>query len=102
MRWLAQDKGQYDLIFVDPPTFSNTKKSTVRNFDVQEDQVSLLTMCLQRLEPGGVILFSNNYRGFKLDERINGLFSKVEALTEQTIPPDFARKRIHQCWKLTR
>ena len=56
----------YDLIFVDPPTFSNSKRA--EDFDVQRDHARLLNFCGERLLPDGVILFSNNFRRFKLDE----------------------------------
>jgi 23S rRNA (guanine2445-N2)-methyltransferase / 23S rRNA (guanine2069-N7)-methyltransferase len=100
IEWLRHDRGHYDLIFVDPPTFSNSKRAD--DFDVQRDHALLLALCNERLAPGGTIVFSNNARRFRLDrERIDGL--SVRDITAQTIPFDFARNpRIHSCYELRR
>lgn len=98
MEWLRHDRGEYDLIFVDPPTFSNSKRAD--DFDVQRDHVRLLLSCRDRLAPGGVIVFSNNLRRFVLDEALHEAF-EVRDITAATIPPDFARNaRIHRCYEL--
>ncbi|MGH8212936.1 MAG: bifunctional 23S rRNA (guanine(2069)-N(7))-methyltransferase RlmK/23S rRNA (guanine(2445)-N(2))-methyltransferase RlmL, partial [Rhodanobacteraceae bacterium] len=71
MTFLHADRGRYGLIYVDPPTFSNSKRAG--DFDVQRDHVSLLLACADRLERGGVIVFSNNARRFRLDaEKLGG------------------------------
>lgn len=98
MDWLWHDRGEYDLIFVDPPTFSNSKRAD--DFDVQRDHERLLALCRDRLAPGGLIVFSNNLRKFALDKGVNDLF-EVRDITASTIPPDFARNaRIHHCYEL--
>ena len=67
LAWLAaEDKERYDLIFLDPPTFSNSKRMD-HEFDVQRDHVDLIRATLKRLAPGGLLLFSTNFRKFKLD-----------------------------------
>ena len=87
---------KWDLIFLDPPTFSNSK-SRVEIFDVQKDHVEIINLCLLLLSPGGELVFSNNYHRFKLNRNeINASF--VEDITERTIPEDFARKKSHKCW----
>lgn len=98
LSWLESDPALYDLIYVDPPTFSNSKRAD--DFDVQRDHVRLLKLCAMRLAPNGLILFSNNYRRFKLDEAgLDGLI--IKDISAQTIPLDFARHaRIHRCWEL--
>ncbi|MEW6648076.1 MAG: bifunctional 23S rRNA (guanine(2069)-N(7))-methyltransferase RlmK/23S rRNA (guanine(2445)-N(2))-methyltransferase RlmL [Pseudomonadota bacterium] len=102
--WLQDEAAlgqrRYDLIFIDPPTFSNSKRME-NVFDVQRDHVWLLRTALQLLTPGGTIFFSNNYRKFKLDEAaLAGL--SVEDITGKTIPEDFRRNgKIHQCWRIT-
>ena len=98
MRWLPLCREQFDLIFIDPPTFSNSKRSE-NDFDVQKDHVELIDMAMKRLEPGGQLIFSNNYRRFVLDQQLSVRYS-VENVTEKSIPPDFrkAGKPIHQCW----
>ena len=96
--FLQSRSAMYDLIFVDPPTFSNSKRA--EDFDVQRDHVRLLNLCGERLLPGGLILFSNNFRRFKLDEAALAGFS-IREISAQTIPFDFARSpRIHRAWEL--
>jgi 23S rRNA (guanine2445-N2)-methyltransferase / 23S rRNA (guanine2069-N7)-methyltransferase len=98
LEWLEAERAQFDLIFVDPPTFSNSKKAD--DFDVQRDQVRLLDACAARLAPDGLILFSNNFRRFKLDPGSSETM-QIEDITRATIPPDFARdQRIHHSYVL--
>jgi 23S rRNA (guanine2445-N2)-methyltransferase / 23S rRNA (guanine2069-N7)-methyltransferase len=91
----------YDLIFVDPPTFSRSKRME-DNFEVQGDHVKLLQLVGKVLAPGGTIVFSNNYTRFKLDAY--GLKDfKIDDITRATIPKDFERnQKIHQCFTLVR
>jgi len=92
---------QYDLIFVDPPTFSRSKRME-DNFEVQGDHVKLLLLVGQLLAPGGAIVFSNNYTRFKIDSFGLKEF-QIEDITRATIPKDFERSpKIHQCFVLTR
>ncbi len=99
LAWLEQARGCFDLIFLDPPSFSNSKSMT-GTFDVQRDHVLLLRQALRLLDDDGVLLFSNNLRKFKLDrEALADL--DIEDLTAATIPRDFARNpRIHNCWRI--
>lgn len=101
MAWLLADRGQYDLIFCDPPTFSNSARAD--DFDTQRDHVRLLRACVARLAPGGLLLFSNNYRKFRLDEAAVAEFAHCVEISAKTIDPDFERNpRIHRCWELRR
>ena len=102
LQWLVGHNGKYDLIFVDPPSFSNSKRMDT-TWDVQRDHVMLLTQVRRCLNPGGTIVFSNNKRGFKLDnDAMAELGLAVENISAQTIPQDFARhSNIHQCYVLT-
>jgi len=98
IEWLRHDRGRYDLVFVDPPTFSNSKRAD--DFDVQRDHAELLRLCRARLAPGGMILFSNNLRRFSLDESVRAAFD-VRDISAATIPFDFSRNaRIHVCYEL--
>ncbi len=99
LAWLEQAEGSFDLIFLDPPSFSNSK-SMSGTFDVQRDHVSLLRQAVGLLAEGGVLLFSNNLRRFKFDrEALADL--DIEDLTASTIPKDFSRNpRIHNCWRI--
>jgi 23S rRNA (guanine2445-N2)-methyltransferase / 23S rRNA (guanine2069-N7)-methyltransferase len=98
MSYLQSHSAMYDLIFVDPPTFSNSKRAD--DFDVQRDHVRLLTLCGERLFADGTILFSNNFRRFKLDEAALSGFA-IRDISTTTIPFDFERNpRIHRAWEL--
>src|SRR5207302_1511742 len=91
----------FDLIFLDPPTFS-TSKSMEGTIDVQRDHVAFLSRTAALLSPGGVLIFSTNFRRFRLDA--GGLPElRIEDITARTIPEDFARRpRAHQAFKITR
>ncbi|PKQ16086.1 MAG: bifunctional 23S rRNA (guanine(2069)-N(7))-methyltransferase RlmK/23S rRNA (guanine(2445)-N(2))-methyltransferase RlmL [Actinobacteria bacterium HGW-Actinobacteria-7] len=97
---LARDAGSaYDLIFVDPPTFSNSKR-TDSTFDVQRDHVALVIACGKVLAPGGTIVFSCNRRKFAFDaETLAAEGFECSDATARTIPKDFERTPgIHTCW----
>lgn len=101
MKWLEQDRGEYELIFIDPPTFSNSKRMD-DVFDVQRDHVQLLDMAMARLAPGGVLYFSNNFRRFRLDPALEEKY-QVQDISAQTLDRDFQRNaRIHRTWRLMR
>ncbi|MBN2658836.1 MAG: bifunctional 23S rRNA (guanine(2069)-N(7))-methyltransferase RlmK/23S rRNA (guanine(2445)-N(2))-methyltransferase RlmL [Spirochaetales bacterium] len=97
--FLKNSKDRFDLIFLDPPTFSNSKSSR-STFDIQRDHVSLIKLAAARLERGGILIFSNNFRKFKLDEKALDKFT-MEEISEKTISEDFQRNsRIHRSWKI--
>ncbi len=101
MQWLQAERSEFDLVFCDPPTFSNSARAD--DFDVQRVHVELLRLAVARLAPGGVLYFSNNFRRFRLDEAAVSAFATIEEISKQTIPPDFARNpRIHRTWRLRR
>lgn len=92
---------EYDLIFLDAPTFSNSK-AMASDLDIQRDHPRLIRLAARLLSENGVLLFSTNYRRFKLEPTLLDEVA-VEDITKQTIPPDFARNpRIHQCFRITR
>ncbi|PHM67238.1 hypothetical protein Xsto_00520 [Xenorhabdus stockiae] len=99
--WLAQTREQFDLIFIDPPTFSNSKRME-DTFDVQRDHIDLMKQLKRLLRRGGTLMFSNNKRGFKMDfAELEKLGLVAEDITEKTLSQDFARNRqIHNCWLL--
>ncbi|VXC18252.1 putative conserved AdoMet-dependent methyltransferase with RNA interaction domain [Pseudomonas sp. 8BK] len=100
MAWLAEDRGEYELIFIDPPTFSNSKRME-GIFDVQRDHVQLLDLAMARLTKGGVLYFSNNFRKFELDESLAARY-QVEEISASTLDPDFARNpKIHRAWRFS-
>jgi 23S rRNA (guanine2445-N2)-methyltransferase / 23S rRNA (guanine2069-N7)-methyltransferase len=100
-QWLTENRQQrYGLIFLDPPTFSRSKRME-DTLDIQRDHVALISKAAALLEPGGILIFSTNYRRFKIDR--SGLAPlKTEDITRQTLPQDFARNpKIHQCFRIT-
>jgi 23S rRNA (guanine2445-N2)-methyltransferase / 23S rRNA (guanine2069-N7)-methyltransferase len=95
----AGHRPRYDLVFIDPPTFSNSKRMR-GTLDVQRDHVRLLGLAARLLTPGGTLLFSTHLRGFRLDREALAELDP-EDLSARTIPRDFERSpRIHQCWRL--
>lgn len=99
LSWLKTAQKKYDLMFIDPPTFSNSKKKK-RIFDVQRDHLELLRRASLLLESDGEIFFSSNFKGFRLDDRVVDTLT-VEDISKETIPFDFQRSRkIHRCWRL--
>ncbi len=100
MEWLAEGDGrEYDLILLDPPSFSNSK-SMDGSFDVQRDHPDLVRAAMRRLRPDGALYFSNNRRGFRLDPQLAAEFD-CRDITPETLDPDFQRnQRIHCCYLL--
>lgn len=99
LNWLKFSRQSYDLIFLDPPTFSNSKTYGTA-FSVLTDHAGLIRSCMKLLRPEGKLIFSNNFRSFIMDEEIEAVF-KVRNITKQTIPFDFERNpRIHHCFTI--
>lgn len=102
LRWLAEQAGRqqpprFDLIFLDPPTFS-TSKGMMATLDTQRDHPRLIDDAMALLAPGGTLVFSTNARRFRLHERLERAY-RVEDVTAWSIPEDFRRnRRIHRCY----
>ena len=94
----------WDLIFCDPPTFSNSSGMNGRTWDVQRDHVELLDNLCKLLMPNGKAIFSCNLRTFKPDlEELESRNVKIEDITKQTIPEDFSRnQKVHHCYIVSR
>ena len=91
---------KYDLIIIDPPTISRSKKMD-QLFDIQVDYISLIAKSLKLLSGGGIIVFSTNSRKFVFDETLFPACSIVE-VSEKTLPVDFRDPKIHRCWKISK
>ena len=104
LEWIAAARGRYGLIFLDPPTFSNSKRMGEVTLDIQRDHVALIRAAAALLDEDGVLLFSCNYRRFKPDlEALEAGGLDVADITASTLPQDFARNpRIHSCYRVTR
>lgn len=92
----AHQKKQFDLIVLDPPSFSNSKKMRAI-LDVQRDQETLIDGAMKLLAPQGKLYFSNNLRSFTLNESLQKRY-QTKDLSKQSVPDDFRNKKIHQCW----
>lgn len=103
MDWLQKDALQdagYDVIILDPPTTSRSKRMR-GTLDVQRDHTWLIDRCVRLLNPGGSLLFSTNYRRFRPDAEAFECVQKAEEITAWSVPEDFPRSRPHRAWWLT-
>jgi 23S rRNA (guanine2445-N2)-methyltransferase / 23S rRNA (guanine2069-N7)-methyltransferase len=102
LSWLADRKTAnqtFDLIFMDPPTFSNSARMA-GVLDIQRDHGTMVRQCMERLSSDGLLIFSNNFRKFKLDEDLEAEF-EVKEVTASTLDKDFQRnQKIHRCWHI--
>ena len=100
--WLEEagrGRERYDLIFIDPPTFSNSKRME-GVFDVERDHSEFIEGCVRLLAPGGLIVFSTNSQRFRLDESLTQRYD-VRDISAKTLPHDFERNpRIHKCFEV--
>lgn len=103
MQWVKYCRDQFDLVLLDPPTFSNSKRMK-EHFVIQEQYLTLLENIHPVLVQEGMLIFSTNQRGFKFDiDAVQSLGFDVEDVTQESIPFDFKGKRpIHWCWLLTK
>lgn len=100
LAWLEERQPErYDVIFLDPPTLSRSKRMA-KELDVQRDHAALIRSTMLKLAPNGLLIFSTNFRKFKLDEAALADLA-VTDVTPATIPKDFARNpRIHRCYEI--
>jgi len=99
MDYLEKASSRFDLIILDPPTFSNSKKME-EDFEVEKDQVFLVKHCLRLLSPQGDLYFSNNKRKFKIAPSLLDL-CKIQDISLKTIPEDYRDTKVHHCFKIT-
>ncbi|MFZ0550415.1 MAG: bifunctional 23S rRNA (guanine(2069)-N(7))-methyltransferase RlmK/23S rRNA (guanine(2445)-N(2))-methyltransferase RlmL [Steroidobacteraceae bacterium] len=102
LEWLRADsraRERYDLIFLDPPTFSNSKRME-GVLDLERDHPALIDACMRLLAPGGLLVFSTNAQRFRLNQALAERYA-IRDLAAATLPPDFARNpRIHRCFEV--
>jgi 23S rRNA (guanine2445-N2)-methyltransferase / 23S rRNA (guanine2069-N7)-methyltransferase len=97
--WLKTTKDRFDVIFLDPPSFSNSKRMT-DTLDIQRDHSVLVNAAMRLLNPDGVLYFSTNFRQFKLDPDLREKYA-VQDISASTIDKDFVRNsKIHHCYKI--
>lgn len=93
-----EEKKQFDLMVMDPPSFSNSKKM-LDVLDIQRDQAKLVDGAMRLLSPEGLLFFSNNLRSFELDPALAERY-RIRDVSKQSVPEDFRNKKIHQCWEI--
>lgn len=100
LEWLKTErfKKKFDMIFLDPPTFSNSKKMN-DTFEVERDQEFLVESCMMMLEPGGILYFSNNKRKFKIAPTLAEKYL-IRDISKESIPQDFHDQKIHNCFEI--
>jgi 23S rRNA (cytosine1962-C5)-methyltransferase len=98
-QWLSTiPSHSYDLIVMDPPTFSNSKKMN-EVLDIQVDHVNLIRSCMRLLSENGVLFFSTNYTGFKLDTEALSSYV-IKDITRATTPFDFEGRLKRVCFRI--
>lgn len=99
--WLQQHQEYYDIILLDPPSFSNSKKMS-QTLDIQRDHQAIIELAVARLAPAGRLYFSTNKRGFRMSDLVAAEYS-VKEITSATQSADFQRaKAAHRCWQITK
>jgi 23S rRNA (guanine2445-N2)-methyltransferase / 23S rRNA (guanine2069-N7)-methyltransferase len=97
IKWLEECREGFDVILLDPPSFSNSKRMD-DVLDIQRDHAAMIHRCMELLNHGGTLIFSSNLRSFSLDKDISDTYC-VDNITDKTLDPDFQRnRRIHQCY----
>ncbi len=100
LKWLEANDQQFDVILLDPPSFSNSKRME-DDLDVQRDHAAMIHQCMRALAEDGTLIFSNNLRTFKLDLEALSAYT-IKDISAQTIDEDFKRNsKIHQCWLIS-
>lgn len=94
----AEQRKQFDLIMLDPPSFSNSKKM-LDILDIQRDHKKLIDGAMSLLASQGVLFFSNNLRSFRLNSALEQRY-QIKNISRKTLPEDFRNARIHQCWEI--
>jgi len=99
MGWLASNQDEYDLIFIDPPTFANSKKRNLC-FDIQQDHTKLLDLAMAHLTKNGTVYFSTNFQKFKLNQVLSYRY-QINEISNECLDMDFKRNpKIHRVWQL--
>jgi 23S rRNA (cytosine1962-C5)-methyltransferase len=98
--WIRQCTQRFDLVVLDPPSFSASKKMDT-TWDIQRDHPALIRAVMERLNPGGILYFSTNFRGFVPQDGVWGGATSKE-LTPGTLPEDIRQKDLHRCWRVVR
>jgi 23S rRNA (guanine2445-N2)-methyltransferase / 23S rRNA (guanine2069-N7)-methyltransferase len=99
LSWLDECRDQFDLIFLDPPTFSNSKRME-GVLDIQRDHAAMIHKVMKLLDRSGVLIFSNNFRRFQMSEEIEAWY-QVTDISAKSIDQDFKRDaKIHRCWQI--
>ena len=97
--FLEKNNEKFDIIILDPPTFSNSKK-TQKDLDINRDWPKFVELCLKSLSKNGVLYFSTNSKKLRFDQNLLPENVSAKDITDSTIPEDFKGKKIHKCWEI--
>ena len=103
LQWIDQhpaEQDRYDIVILDPPTFSNSKRMAADSFSIERDYVDLLEAATRFVAPGGELFFSTNARRFTLDPTAVPSVFGCRDISNRTVPEDFRNRTIHRCWRL--
>ena len=103
LQWLDQhptEQDRYDIVILDPPTFSNSKRMDADSFSIERDAASLIVHAARFVAPKGELFFSTNARRFTLDTTALPEGFGCREITNRTVPEDFRNRTIHRCWRL--
>jgi 23S rRNA (guanine2445-N2)-methyltransferase / 23S rRNA (guanine2069-N7)-methyltransferase len=99
LEWLKICKDKFDVIFLDPPSFSNSKRMN-ETLDIQRDHTQLIDSAMLLLAKDGVLYFSTNLKKFKLDTELEDRYT-IHNISAKTIDADFQnRGKVHQCFTI--
>ena len=99
IREALDEELEFDLIVLDPPSFSNSKKM-IGVLDVQRDHPWMIHQCMKLLNLDGEMFFSTNMRKFQLEQTLHDWYH-IDEISDITVPEDFRNKKIHRCWHIT-
>ena len=98
---VSETKKTYDIIILDPPTFSNSKKTDTM-IDINRDWPELVKICSELLNKGGILYFSTNSKRLIFDESLLPADLHTSDISASTIPEDFRNTKIHRVWQITK
>ena len=89
---------RFDLIVMDPPTFSNSKRMD-DILDIQRDHPLLIREALRILSADGILYFSTNFTKFNMEASLSEV-ALISDMTKATTSFDFAGRATRFCYRI--